>query len=67
MRHVDFTDSSLMQDNFLVASTTESDQPANRFCYALDAWERLIWPREFIFRCVKSQKAGLFLVVRPEL
>ena len=44
------------QDNFLVASTNELDQPANRFCYAFDAWERLIWPRELIFRCVKSQK-----------
>ena len=41
------------QHNFLVASTNELDQPANRFCYA---WERLVWPQEFIFRCVKSQK-----------
>ena len=51
-----FTTTFTMQDNFLVASTTELDQATNWFCYALDAWECLIWPQEFIFRCVKSQK-----------
>ena len=60
MRHVDFTDSSLTQDNFLVASTTESDQPANRFCYALDTRTSHLTSRIYIPMCEITKSEFVF-------